>query len=189
MPKNPTYPTCLDEVKTITTGWLRQRGYLGPHYYRLRGSLAWSRGGEPCGSISIMVDTDGGFIELSYLSAGKPICYRIKLESRPSNLGIGKVWYFICPATGRRCRTLYEYGDYFYSRYAIPDAMYSSQTESKRTRSWLRAFRLLSLSGDFLRKRHSRTHYDGKITRRYQKILNRESRFNPNRIREALDLL
>lgn len=102
-----------------------------------------------------MTDTDNRYIELSYSSNGRPISYRINLESRPSNLSIGKFWYFICPRTGRLCRTLYQCG---------------------------KAMRILSLHDDFLSKRHSRTHYRGKIARRYQRILDREDRFNPSGI-------
>lgn len=187
MAKFPTFPTCLDEVKSITIGWLRQMGHFKP--YATQGGLRWSRFGQPAGSISVMVDTENRFVELSYTSSGKPISYRVNLESRPSNLGFGRVWYFICPATGKRCRTLYEYGDYFYSRYAFTNPMYSSQTCSKGTRDWLRAMRILTLRDDFLSKRHSRTHYKGKITRRYQRILNLESRFDPNCIRRVVDSL
>lgn len=186
MAKSSTYPTCLDEVKTITLGWLRQMGHLRPHY-TTRGSLRWSRCGHPSGSVSVMSDADNRFIELSYSSNGKPISYRVNLESRPSNLGIGKVWYFTCPATGKRCRTLYEFGDYFYSRYAFRDAMYSSQTESRSTRGLMQAWRILSLGEDFENKRYSRTHYNGKITRRYRRILNRQGRFNPKAIRQFLN--
>lgn len=188
MAKYPTFPTCLDEVKTITLGWLRRMGHLRPHCWT-RGSLSWSRCGQPSGSVSVVADTDNQFIELSYSSNGKPISYRINLESRPSNLGIGKVWYFICPATGKRCRTLYEHGDYFYSRHAFRDAMYSSQTESRRTRGWLQGMQTLTLRDDFLNKSYSRTHYKGKLTKRYKRILDRENRFNPYRLRQAIDSL
>ncbi len=188
MPKSPTFPTCLDEVKKITLGDLRQLGHLRQHW-ATRGSLSWSRCGKPSGSVTVAADANNQFIELSYKSNGRPINYRVYLESRPSNLGIGEVLYFICPATRKRCRTLYEHGDYFYSRHAFRDAMYSSQTESKLTRGWLQGMRTLTLRDDFLSKPYSRTHYNGKITRRYQKILDRMNGFNPNAIRQAIDRL
>lgn len=184
MAKYPTYPTCLDEVIKITLRSLRQMLRSRRPTSRI---LSWSRNGEPSGSLSVLTDTDNRHIELRYLSNGKPISYRVNLESRPSNLGIGRVWYFICPATGRRCRTLYHCGDYFYSRHAFYQPMYSSQIESKSTREFLQSMRLLRLSEDFLSKRHSRTHYKGKITRRYQRILDREDRFNPRGIISELE--
>ena len=188
MAKRSTFPTCLDEVPAITLTWLRQMGHLKPHC-RTSGSLSWSRFGKPSGSVSVVADTDNRFIELSYTSNEKSISYRIDLESLPSNLGKGEVWYFICPATGKRCRTLYECGHYFYSRFAFDKPMYSSQTEPKSTRGWLHAMRTLTLRDDFLTKRYSRTHYKGKITGRYQKILDRENRCDPTRIRRVLDRL
>lgn len=188
MAKLSTLPVCLDEVRTITIGWLRRMGYLKPHYSK-RGRLSWSCWGEPSGAISVVADTDKQFIELSYMSNCEPINYRIELERRPSNLGQGVVWYFICPATGKRCRTLYEYGDYFYSRYAFHNPFYSSQTCSKGTREWLRAIRIIALRDEFLVRRYSRTHYKGKPTRRYQRISDLASRIDPNCIARAVDAL
>lgn len=186
MPRYSTFPTCLDEVKKITIASLRETGFLKPHRW-ISGTLRWSRGGQPSGSVSVTVDNDAQVMELRYASNDRPVEYRVHLESLPSNLGSGRVLYFVCPATGKRCRTLYQCGDYFYSRFAFANPLYSSQTESKSTRELLRAMRILSIGDDFLNKRFSRTHYKGKITKRYQRILNRERRYNPDRVRLALN--
>ena len=174
MPKYPTYPECFDEVKAITTGGLKRLGYLQPGAI-VRGSYRWTRGGEPSGWITVAVSWPDRYIDLDYKYGDKPINYRIKLECIPTHFG-GSNWYFICPATGKRCRNLYGIGEYFLSRFAYPSAMYSSQTESKRTREMLRAFRCLDLQSDFLNKRHARTTYKGKLTKRYRRILEREEK-------------
>lgn len=184
MPKFPTWPDCFDEVKKITITDLRHMGYLRPGAM-VRGPMRWTRSGKPSGSIWLIVSLPEGFVELDYKCGDKPVNYRVQLESIPKHFG-GCEWYFICPATNKRCRTLYGIGEYFLSRFAYPSAMYSSQTESKQTRNFLKAFRCLDLRREYLDKRHTRTTYDGNLTKRYRRILNREARFNPNALRQFL---
>lgn len=170
----------------ITLGWLKERGHLKPHC-RTEGRLSWSRLGKPSGNIIVSTDLDNKYVEFRYTSSGRPIDYRINLVSLPSNLGIGEVWYFICPITTKRCRTLYEYGDYFYSRLAFDSPIYSSQIESKNIRGWQRSMRTLSLRDEFLAKKYSRTLYNGKFTRRYERILRRENKLDYGPVRRMLD--
>jgi hypothetical protein len=193
MAKFPTFPDCFDEVKTITTGCLRRLGYLRSGVIVRHASLHWSRGGKPSGSINLDVNADDHYLDLRYNVKGpqdvlaRPIEFRVSLESRISNLGKGTVWYFICPATGKRCRTLYGIGDYFLSRSAYPSAMYSSQTEGKQWRELSKAFRVLNLEREHLEKRHSRTTYKGRLTRRYTRILDKQARIDPSVIQRFLN--
>ena len=185
MPKFPTWPDCFDEVKKMTITDLRHMGYLRPGAIA-RGPMRWTRSGKPSGSIGLIVSLQERFVELDYKYGDKPVNYRLQLESIPKHFG-GCEWYFICPATGKRCRTLYLIGGKFLSRFAYPSAMYSAQTESKYCREMFKAFRYLDLESDFLGKRHARTTYNGKLTKRYRRILEREGRFNPNTIRRFLN--
>jgi len=178
MPKNRTYPDCFDEAHQITITWLSQWGYMKP-FARKSGSLSWTQWGRPTGSISFTVDMQEEYIHLDYSIRDNPISYRVRFESLPSNLGKGRVWYFICPRTGKRCRTLYGIGAYFLSRHAFPNAMYRCQTEPKSERGFRR---FLTLNGttknpkaewDFQDRKHYRTHYKGRITKRYQDYLER----------------
>lgn len=57
----------------------------------------------------------------------------VSLCSEPSNLGKGQVWYFLCPYTGRKCRTLFLNGKVIASRYAFCH-VYSYQNESRINR-------------------------------------------------------
>ncbi len=185
MPKFPTFPDCFDEVKQVTITGLRKLGYLRPNSI-VRGSYSWTRGGEPSGWITVTSKIPERYIELDYNYGDKPIKYLVKFESIPAHLG-GNNWYFICPATEKRCRTLYLIGEMFLSRFAYPSAMYSNQTESKSSREIFKAFRCLDLQQEYLRKRHARTTYKGKLTKRYRRILDKEGRFNPDTIRQFLD--
>jgi hypothetical protein len=185
MPKFPTFPDCFDECKQVTITSLKHLGFLSRKAI-VRGSYRWTRGGKPSGWISITANLPDRYIELDYNYGDKPISYHVQLESIPKHFG-GCEWYFICPVTRKRCRTLYGIGEYFLSRSAFPSAMYSKQTESKRSREFLWAFRCLDLQREYLSKRHTRTTYKGKLTKRYRRILDKESRFNPNAFRQFLN--
>lgn len=178
MPKYPTFPDCFDECKQVTITGLNRLGYLRP-YSVVRGSYRWTRNGKPCGSISVTANLPERYIELNYNYGDKPINYRVQLESIPKHFG-GCEWYFICPATGKRCRTLYGIGEMFLSRFAYPSAMYSKQTENKPSRELLNALRCLDLRQEYLSKRHARTTYKGKLTKRFRRILDKEARFDFN---------
>ncbi|MCK8493572.1 hypothetical protein M0L20_17025 [Spirosoma sp. RP8] len=60
--------------------------------------------------------------------------HRIDLLIAPSNLGKGKVFYFVCPVTAKRCRKLYLVDGWFVFRYALEDTYYEKQLWSKRYR-------------------------------------------------------
>jgi hypothetical protein len=184
MPKFPTFPDCFDEVKRVSISGLKRLGYLRPNAV-VRGPLRWTRGGEPSGSIGVTVSLPDRFIELGYKYNGEQVTYRVKLECIPAHFG-GSNWYFICPYTGRRCSKLYGIGKYFLSRFAYPSAMYSKQTESKRYREFSNAWKALEIREEFLSKRHARSTYKGKITKRYRRVLDKEGRFRPNAIWQFL---
>jgi len=109
------------------------------------------------------------YIDLDYDYGEKPISYRVQLDSVPKHFG-GREWYFLCPATGKRCRILYGIGAHFLSRNAYPSAMYSSQTQSKRWRDFARIMGSADRN-DLFNRPYSRTHYNGKPTKRFRRWL------------------
>ena len=117
MPNCSTFPTLYDEVLTISITKLKKLGFLELGQ-RKRGTLTWSTNGSKTGAIDIAVFTDlrDPYIYLDYLFRGKPVNYHVNLVSVPSNIGKGKVWYFLCPHTGKRCRKLYSVGGKFLHR-------------------------------------------------------------------------
>lgn len=180
MPRSPSYPECFDECKQITITSLKLLGYLKPHAI-VSGSYRWTRNGQPSGWICLKANISDRFVELDYNYGNQPIKYRVRLESIEKHFG-GREWYFICPATGKRCRVLYGIGQYFLSRSAYPAAMYSQQTESKSSRDMLQIFKCVNAESDFVRKRHSRTTYNGELTKRFRRILDKQGRFDPDRV-------
>ncbi len=144
---------------------------------RCSGSINWTRRGETTGTVDIAVNLfgEGGYIELHYtFNKTEQINYRVDLVQIPSNLGKGKVWYFVCPLTGERCRTLYLTDKYFASRKAHTGTLYESQTHSKHYRWIDKTFGPeLKLDGvyDQVYKRYAKKHYRGKPTPKMRKAL------------------
>jgi hypothetical protein len=174
MGRHSNWPTLYDECHVISISSLKKWGYLKPGIWK-SGTVTWSRSGNQTGSISIAVNMFGEipFIELDYKCNGEPIKYEVKLVTIPSNLGRGKVWYFLCPRTGKRCRILYLGQTYFLHRKAFSGCMYEKQTYSKRNRGLNRSFERLfapEKAYDQIYSKHFKTHYGGKPTKRFIRL-------------------
>lgn len=99
--------------------------------------------------------------------------YKIQLSFVPSNLGKGEVPYFLCPATGNRCRILYRaYGSHiFKSRNAYSHTIfYPSQVSSKIYKYCDEYWRLDKEIKKLKEETRNQTHYNGKPTRRYKRL-------------------
>src|SRR5690606_33541222 len=170
MAKPSTNPTLYDNVLQISISKLKEWNYLNPEQIK-SGTLNWSRNGNPTGSISISVNTysQQPYIELDYKYKDEPRNYKIYLTSTVSNLKKGKIWYFLCPHTNKRCRKLYSIGGYFLHREAFNGCMYESQTQSKKWREWDKLFGVLYKSEHLykeLYKKHFKRYYAGKPTKK-----------------------
>ena len=179
MPKPSTYPTLFDEVLQLNISKLKQWGYLEPDQVK-SGTLTWSSNGNPTGSISIRVNIncERTYIELDYKFRDEPRKSKVMLVSIPSNLGKGKVWYFVCPHTNKRCRKLYLISGYFLHREAFNGCMYESQTKSKKWREMEKMFGCYFDSDKCyaeLFSKHFKKFYNGKPTKRYLKLMQKIS--------------
>ena len=119
----------VEHHNSIPLRFLIDRGYFRLNQ-RIGGSMQWWYCGRQDGSASLVVETfeDVAFLTVSYQTGeGETVKQQIRLISEPSNFGRGKVWYFICPHTGGKCRKLYLMGRYFYSQKAFTTAIYASQ--------------------------------------------------------------
>lgn len=174
MPKQQTFPDLYDECKTLSIAFLKQYGYLEPNGIK-SGTVHWSRNGERYASIGIAVNTfaERPYLELDYKCNGEPVKYKVYLVSVSSNIRKGKVWYFLCPNTGKRCRKLYMINTYFLHRSAFTGAMYEKQTYSKNARQqfklWGRLFDTDKVY-EHLYSRHFKKQYAGKPTKKYLKL-------------------
>jgi len=176
MPRFTNFPSLYDEVSTLSASSLNKWGYLKKGNIKT-GVITWRRCGEVSARINITLDWDEKpILTLFYNSSGEDISYNVELVSIPSNLGIGRVWYFICPATKKRCRKLYNVGKFFLHRDAFPYALYEKQTYSETRRAMNVAFRYDLLVGnvyDEINSKHFKKTYRGKPTRRYSQLLDK----------------
>ncbi|MEN2282224.1 hypothetical protein AAGF08_08800 [Algoriphagus sp. SE2] len=174
MPKPHTFPTLFDNALQISISKLKEWGYLHPHQI-MRGTITWSRNGNQTGSISINVNTeiDQQFVELEYKFNGKPRKYKVRLVSMRSNLGKGRIWFFLCPQTKKRCRKLYSIGGYFFHREAFRGCMYEAQTQSKKYRQIEKRLKPYFQSEQLyeqLYKKHNKKTYAGKPTKKFLRL-------------------
>lgn len=142
---------------------------------KISGNLSWNNGSNI--SIYSELTKEKQFIRLAYQmkdSSGEiqKLDYQIRLDSIPSNLGKGEIYYFICPRSGRRIRILYRcYGShYFKARKAYQIRIfYQSQISSKKdyhNSRYFEAERKLEECYQVQRK----SHYQGKETRLLKRI-------------------
>jgi len=193
MPKPHTFPTLYNEALQIHISKLKEWGYLNTKLIK-KGTITWSSNGEKTASISITVNTyiEEPYIELDYKFNGDPRKYNVRLVSLPSNLGKGRIWYFLCPVTNKRCRKLYSIGGYFLHREAFNGCMYESQTQSKKYRELdktLGAYFKTDELYEQLYKKHFKKYYKGKPTKRYLRLIekiNNGERFTANDIEHLL---
>lgn len=175
MGRHSTIPTLYDDALQLSITKLKEWNYLIRGQCK-SGVLAWSRNGNKTGSISIRVnmESDTPFVDLDYRFNDKPRQYRVFLQSAPSNLGKGEMWFFECPETGKRCRKLYSVDGYFRHREAFRGCLYGSQTRSKKWRDMERLYgayfdreRLY----EQLYKKHFKKTYAGKPTKKYRELM------------------
>ena len=178
MSRIPTFPTLYDDCKKISITNLKEWGYLEPNQYQ-SGIINWSVGDHKTGSIRIVVNTvhEDPYLELDYLADDKPINYRVNLVSIPSNLGRGEIPYFQCPQTGKFCRILYLGDTYFFHREAFSGCYYQKQVYSHNSRRMIKQYEsafALDKYWEESSKPYFKSHYQGKPTKRYQKLLDLE---------------
>jgi hypothetical protein len=188
MPRPHTFPTLYNDALQVHISKLKEWGYLESGQ-TMKGTITWSRNGNPIGSISIKVDmrSEQPYIELDYNFKNEPRNYKVCLTSTRSNLNRGKLWYFNCPQTNKRCRKLYLIGGYFLHREAFNGCMYESQTQSKKNRQLDKTlgayFRTDELYNQLYQKHFKKT-YAGKPTKRYLRIAERLNRLEEIDIEE-----
>lgn len=89
-------------------------------------------GGTP---YEVICDGKSLRVVLVWDESGKEVNQVIRLIEQPSNLRNGsKVYYFECPYTGVKTRTMYKLGGYFASRKSAPKLYYYCQSLSKKWR-------------------------------------------------------
>lgn len=142
-------------------------------------TMSWSCRGQHRGSISyeLNLEEHNRYVRLFYTHTNyqgeeENVDYKIYIVGVPSNLGKGEVLYFLCPATGKKCRILYSVyqSKYFKSREAYEHRIYyTSQFYSKSDRVNNAFFEkedeIEKLKGEIVK-----THYRGKPTKKMERL-------------------
>lgn len=176
MARYATYPTEIERLKMISIADLKRMKLLRPDNF-VSTTINWTNRNtkENTGSISVSIHTgeNNGSITFDYkYQDTDKINYTSQLITRPSNLGKGKLWFFVCSRTGKVCRKLHLINGYFIHRSASPGLMYAKQLESKKVRGWSKMFGAM-LEDDIypqLYKKHFKSHYKGKPTKRFLRL-------------------
>lgn len=140
---------------------------------QVEGSYTFGGDGQ---ELRVTFDPDVLALSFRYIDlAGSVRLENIALLEEPSNLGIGKVLYFLCPYSGRKCRTLYTDGYVFASRYALKNAVYSYQNKSKKDRAFERMFAFVrpdspERPGGKITYRGKLTPYGRRVARYYARV-------------------
>lgn len=127
--------TC-EAMRRVDLRYLRKQGMLVPG---ASGSLSWSMGGEPIGSIGYRARSDG--LQLIYRATDhdgewRSIDETVWFDSTAQHLGGSRQW-FRCPRCKRRCLVLYG-GTWFRCRKCYR-LTYQSQREDSLQRSFSQA--------------------------------------------------
>lgn len=193
MPKPYTAPRLIDQEKTLTTGYLSKCGYFKRNC-KVTGFTGWTSN-KTKGldiQITVIMQEDKERVILNYNDfSNRPIEQLIYLHSKPSNLGKGLIWFFICPFTGATCRNLIFINNRFMHRSNLINGMYSIQAESKY---WRKMFQLqpniptTKLIIDEPNKKYYKKFYNGKITKRYKKYVETLQKWNRNN-KERVNLM
>jgi len=169
-------PDEVEGLKRITIADLKKLGYLQPNV-QLNRSVFWNTSnGAKASSITVIVDTNDadGYITLDYIfNDSQKINYKVKLITRPSNLGDGLLWFFVCPHTQKVCRKLHLNSGYFLHRTAFNGLYYEKQLQSKKWRDFEKVFGsyLDDKLYEQLYKKHFKKFYNGKPTKKYVQLM------------------
>jgi hypothetical protein len=174
MPKVHTFPRLYQEEIILKLSRLKEWGYLDSGKVQA-GSIKWSRQGTETASVQIQASTcrEPWVLRLAYNYKKEPFQEKIRLAFVPSNIGKGRILYFNCPVTGKKCRNLYLYQGRFIHREAVPGAMYETQTYSHKNRVLCRLVDRYfgeDHACQKLRKKGFKKKYKGKPTKQYLRL-------------------
>lgn len=174
MGRHAMFPTTVEDLRVLNLRFLSDNKYLQLNSFQ-SGIVSWksNAGNDSSISISTNMSEKSGVLTLHYaLNSERKINYQIKLISKTSNLGIGLIWFFLCPFTGRYCRKLHLIDGYFQHRTANPHIMYEKQIEPKIWRIWNKQFASEINEHLYfeLYSKYFKRYYKGKMTKRYVRL-------------------
>ncbi len=190
---NSTGKTEAESVKKISMQFLREHDF----FVGLRsGMMTWTSGwSETKSSVGIEVKTmdEENYLRIHYTQTDrdtgekKDFDYKIPLFTTQCRYG-GKRFWFQCPwykngnYCGQRVATLYKNGDYFACRHCY-NLTYASRNAGGHYKSFVS---IPDIEAQEMKVR--RTHYAGRPTKQYRKLLRMNERFDMSFIEMAAKL-
>lgn len=175
MGRNTTGSITTGQAMRIELKYLFKNGYLVKNGH-VSGNLSWNNGSSI--SIKSAFTESQKNIILTYTvtdrNSGQKSNYEetIYFDSVPSNLGKGRIYYFVCPESGQRCKILYMcYGSHvFKARKAYHNRIYYElQVQSKQYYYNERYFQVEKMLNKLYSERKS-YYYKGRPTKRLKKL-------------------
>lgn len=181
---------------SLSIFWLKKHGYLPKEGGWRSGGIRWTyglSGNESSIGFSITTKWQGeqDNIRLQYTQTSRSsgekesIDLKIALTTTRCNYG-GERYWFVCPLIknglycGKRVGVLYSVGKYFGCRYC-GEIAYAAQMKGGRFRGSSVSYPEL----DRLQKEIKREYYNGKPTRKFKRLLQKEAKLNNDLIRIA----
>ena len=121
---------------------------------------------------------DQPVMKLLYSVNGESIQLTVFIVAKPSNLGKGNVWYFICPVSGLHCRILYDVQSKFVHRKAYPGQHYYMQVHSKTNRLIESLLPRQEAAIEKCKPHTLREWYAGRWTKRYIRYIKVQMKYN-----------
>jgi hypothetical protein len=175
MGRRCTGVTTTDNALKISIKDLKSRGLLAKGKC-IVSTLTWSIKTDNIASVQYFKPINDQAIHLCYKTRGKEYNCKIDLIEIDSNLGKGKILYFICPVTNTRCRYLYFINDsaLFQSKLGLNGLIYySSQLTCKSDRINEKYWRIIN---QIVAKKNIRKIYAGRYTKEFLKVQLLENR-------------
>ena len=174
MGRSTTGSITVNEAMRLDINYLRKKSVIVPGQAR-EGVMKWTNGAS-VHLLSHLMNEDF-YIRLKYRYTSydgevKNYDYKIYLTTVPSNLGIGEIYYFICPVDYCRCRILYNcyYSGIWKSRTAYHNRIYYPSQESSKYSYYNDRYWATNKQLDELYPQVVKTHYRGNKTRLQQRI-------------------
>ncbi len=175
MGRNSTGAITTGASLRIELSYLLKKGFISNGCIK-QGTLTWTNGSYI--SFTSELSAEGQYIRLTYSSKSHTgeltsMDYTIQLTSVPSNLGRGKIWYFICPISGNRSRILYKaYGStHFKSRASYRNRIYYETQICNKLYYHSERFHSIERELERLKPLVKKKCYQGKETRLNTRIL------------------
>lgn len=175
MGKEHTCPVILDDLVSISTsslsgaGMFKESGGTGIIKIKMGNRVQMRI------AFKISLSLHSPYILFLIEFNGYTIDFFVNLVKTPSNLGVGYIYYFVCPVSNKRCKKLFLFNNRLMGRNSI-DGCYKSQTYSKKDRDIHKFIENYYLDDEIWKEIYSKyfkTYYKGIPTKRYNKLLSK----------------